>query len=747
MAKASEALDPSIWHPELLAGPLRSKRLTVLYGAPGALRDGMVRRGLMPLLRQSAPLSRGRPRRRQVPIRFDGWGPLPLQALRTRIDAEFTAVWPHGAPETLAAHLRAIGRQHHATVLLVLDAFERHLGERAERHDIERFDIELSECITHDAVPLHVLMVVDELENRALQRYTRWIANFGDDFLRLPSLVGGDIDTAAWRDTDIEAPPDDNDDAPPAADDDAEWPVDLLLEPAASAAPSTPPPAQATPARPAPPSPPAALEPSPVMPAPPPPAEAAAEPAEPLSFTAFDTLSRDDDPGDSEAPRATGERGRAAAPHGRIDPVFGAEAPTAPRAPAAAPTPWTAPPTPAPPAAAWPPVQAPAPRTPAASAGGGAPRSVPPWLSEADVEQMRRAHEPTSRWPALLGLALYMVVLLAGAWWVARWIIDSQRVETRQRPLDNAPTTQAPAAPTPNAAPGPAPRAAAPPPTPSPAPAAAPAAAPRGLTVALPPDAGSAAPLLDELIRRVAAPAGIELLTATGNQAAPLALMRADALLAARAANAPPLQVVAPLYNEQVQVLVRTDARWDYVHEIRNLRLNIGRADGARARTARALYQQMFGTPLPPAQANELELDDALSALQQRGGPIDAVLVVSDEPLESQLQPALRRQVRELTVDARRMAIVTSLPAFSISRRTAQERARLATTTYLVATGAPPRPHDAALRRLAAALCRAHPALQSQGSTLLAGLRQGHQPDVGWSYVLPRTANAVCPQP
>jgi hypothetical protein len=157
------------------------------------------------------------------------------------------------------------------------------------------------------------------------------------------------------------------------------------------------------------------------------------------------------------------------------------------------------------------------------------------------------------------------------------------------------------------------------------------------------------------------------------------------------------------------------------------------------------LYQQLFGTPLPAAQVNELDLDDALGALQQRGSPIDAVLVVSDTPLEAQLQPALRRQVRELTIDTRRMGAVTSLPAFSISRRTPQDRARLSIDTYLVALGAPPRPHDAALRKLAAALCRAQPALQAQNSALLRGWRQGQQPDVGWPYVLPRPANSACP--
>ena len=204
----------------------------------------MVRRGLMPLLRQSPqPLhTRGRVRRRQVPIRFDGWGPLPLQALRTRIDAEFSAAWPHGAPETLAAHLRAIGRQHQATVLLVLDGFERHLHERAERHDIERFDIELSECITHEGVPVHVLLVVDELENRALQRYTRWIANFGDDLLRLPSLSPQAADAhSPWHDTDILAPPEGADDEPVPPHGEGDWPVDVSLDLALPAREVTPP--------------------------------------------------------------------------------------------------------------------------------------------------------------------------------------------------------------------------------------------------------------------------------------------------------------------------------------------------------------------------------------------------------------------------------------------------------------------------------------------------------------------------
>jgi hypothetical protein len=261
--------------------------------------------------------------------------------------------------------------------------------------------------------------------------------------------------------------------------------------------------------------------------------------------------------------------------------------------------------------------------------------------------------------------------------------------------------------------------------------------------MAWPPDSASAGPLVDDLIRLVATPAGVALRAPAANEPPALSLMRTDALLTARAANTP-LRIVAPLFNEQVQVLVRTDARWDYVREIRGLRLNIGRADGARARTARALYQQLFGVPLPAAQANELDLDGALHALQQRGGPIDAIVVVSEAPLESQLQPAAQRQVRELTIEGRQGAI-TSLPGFTVSRRSAAERARLSTTSYLVAPGAPPRPHDALLRTLAVALCRAQPLLQKQDSPLLRGFKPNQQPDVGHPYVLPRTPEGSCP--
>ncbi|HEY6356576.1 MAG TPA: hypothetical protein VIY30_18995, partial [Burkholderiaceae bacterium] len=265
------------------------------------------------------------------------------------------------------------------------------------------------------------------------------------------------------------------------------------------------------------------------------------------------------------------------------------------------------------------------------------------------------------------------------------------------------------------------------------------------LTYALPLEADSAAPMFEALTRQVAVPAGLALRPAAAGDSPMLTLRRTDALLAARGAGAAPLQVVAPLFTEQVQVVVRNDARWDYVREIRGLRLNIGRSNGARANTVRALHQQLFGVPLPAAVTDERDVTQALQQLLHRGGPIDAIVLVSESPLLVQLPPDVRRQLRELTIDRVDLSKVTTMPAFSLTRRTPTERPRLSVTTFLVATGAPPRPQDEALRLLAAALCRAQPALQARQSPLLRGLAQGQQPDVGWPYLLPKQQGQGCP--
>ncbi|HSW21972.1 MAG TPA: TAXI family TRAP transporter solute-binding subunit, partial [Burkholderiaceae bacterium] len=367
----------------------------------------------------------------------------------------------------------------------------------------------------------------------------------------------------------------------------------------------------------------------------------------------------------------------------------------------------------------------------AAPSGRGPPAALPSWAVEPDEQAMRDGASPAPWWRrgSLRPLA-DAAVLVAGIWLVVTWLVSNER--TPPPPL--AP----PAAPT------------VPPPVATELPPVAPAAAPpapplppsKPMTITRPLDGGTA--LIDELVREVAAPAGVPLSVVPPQAEATLAVWRHDALLSARGSQSPPLRVLAPLFSEQVQIVVRSDAPWDYVREIKGLRLNIGPPGSARARTARTLYESMFGAPLAPERVNELDEAAALRHLLRRDGPIDAMVVVSELPLLNRLPPDARAQLRELPFDANDGRTAGALQVYPLKRRSAGERPRLAVSSFLV-TGAAPHPYEDALQTLVVAVCRAQPALQARGSLLLRGFAQGEQPEVGWPYVLPRRADSGCP--
>ena len=406
---------------------------------------------------------------------------------------------------------------------------------------------------------------------------------------------------------------------------------------------------------------------------------------------------------------------------------------------------------------------------------------APPWRTEADRDTLARTQSAPRWWQReYVRIAADLVALAAGVWLVASWIIGNDRPALRhaqptastqatpartepQPPAavnsDSTPVQPAPAPAPPDAAqnaqalppaaPAPPPTTVAPPtamppiaaaPPPAPAPVAP---ARRPLAVALSPEAGSAAAMLDELARAVAAPAGIAFTAAGPSEPAAVTVMRTDALQAMRASGAAPVRLIAPLFSEQIQVIVRTDAPWDYVHQIKSLRLSVGRADSARGRTARTLYRELFGFPLPVWATNELDEAAALQRLMQRNGPIDAVIVVSESPVLPQLPPEMRKQLRELAfnpTDRRTAALQTYW-----TRRVAGDKPRPAVTNFLVALGPAAQANEPTLRSLAAALCRAQPMLQSRGSALMRGFTQGEQPPVGLAYVLPRNERGGCP--
>ena len=76
-----------------------------------------------------------------------------------------------------------------------------------------------------------------------------------------------------------------------------------------------------------------------------------------------------------------------------------------------------------------------------------------------------------------------------------------------------------------------------------------------------------------------------------------------------------PLRVIMPLYNEEIYFIARADSPLNFVHEIKDAKINVGPLRSGTALSATTLYRQMFGAPLPDANASFLTNEEALVKL------------------------------------------------------------------------------------------------------------------------------------
>ena len=64
-----------------------------------------------------------------------------------------------------------------------------------------------------------------------------------------------------------------------------------------------------------------------------------------------------------------------------------------------------------------------------------------------------------------------------------------------------------------------------------------------------------------------------------------------------------PLRVIMPLYNEEIYFIARADSPLNFVHEIKDAKINVGPLRSGTAMSATTIYRQMFGEALPDANA------------------------------------------------------------------------------------------------------------------------------------------------
>jgi TRAP transporter TAXI family solute receptor len=208
-----------------------------------------------------------------------------------------------------------------------------------------------------------------------------------------------------------------------------------------------------------------------------------------------------------------------------------------------------------------------------------------------------------------------------------------------------------------------------------------------------------------------------------------------------------PLRVVLPLYDEEIYFVVRADSALQYVHEIKDQRINIGPLQSGTAMSASTLYRLMFNEPLPEEVVQTQSNEDALLRLTTDKS-VDVVVIVAGQParLLADMKPEAKKLVRLLKVDpnvpATRAALQTYVSATirsaSYPNWLEQDVNGLAIKAYLVTYNFHYPKTVSDLQRLARSLCNNFATLQSEGhpkwrEVELATPALGR----GWSYYRP----------
>ena len=208
-----------------------------------------------------------------------------------------------------------------------------------------------------------------------------------------------------------------------------------------------------------------------------------------------------------------------------------------------------------------------------------------------------------------------------------------------------------------------------------------------------------------------------------------------------------PLRVIMPLYNEEIYFIVRSDSPLNFVHEIKDAKINVGPLRSGTAMSATTIYRQLFGTALPDANASFLSNEEALLKLVGDSGP-DVVVAVMGQPakLLVDMKPEARKLIKLLKFDsanpASAAAFKTYFPAtirassypnlLEADVPGAAVKAFLVTYDYKLGTSVE------RLGKFARSLCQNFPQLQSEGHPKWREVQLAI-PDLprGWAYYQP----------
>ena len=185
-----------------------------------------------------------------------------------------------------------------------------------------------------------------------------------------------------------------------------------------------------------------------------------------------------------------------------------------------------------------------------------------------------------------------------------------------------------------------------------------------------------------------------------------------------------PLRVIMPLYNEEIYFIARADSELEFVHQIKEAKINVGPLLSGTAMSATTLYRQMFNGPITEVNASYLSNEEALVKLTV-DKTLDVVVVVAGQPakLLVDMKPEARKLIKLLKFDASQpesqAAVKTYFPATvraaSYPNLLTEDIPGIAVKAYLVTYDYGLGSTVAQLRQFARSLCQNFAALQTSG--------------------------------
>jgi TRAP transporter TAXI family solute receptor len=208
-----------------------------------------------------------------------------------------------------------------------------------------------------------------------------------------------------------------------------------------------------------------------------------------------------------------------------------------------------------------------------------------------------------------------------------------------------------------------------------------------------------------------------------------------------------PLRLIMPLYNEEIYFIARADSPLNFVHEIRDARINVGPLGSGTAMTATTLYRLMFEAPTPDDKTSFLSNEEALVKLTGDKS-IDVVAVVGGQPtkLLADMKPEAKQLVKLLKFDPNQPAGQAALQVYfpatvrarSYPNLLSEDIAGVAVKAYLVTYDYNLGTTVRLLTRFARSLCDNFDRLQAQGHPKWREVELA-LPELsrGWSYYPP----------